>query len=179
MLANGLAPNKLQAIIWTNVDPIHWRIYVALGGDDLKWNSLNDHKHLIKSHVPIIHHNNFQTHYCRHISLPNMLLKSVLLFSWKLFIVMESYMECLGRNYDFTKGFYHILRKVESVEMDIIVYVRIFFFFFKLNTCIRKQSTFSPKYIYTYIQNLSTRYLGLLLKGAPTSYFGIIQSQHP
>ena len=24
-----------QAIIWTNVDPIHWRIYAALGGDEL------------------------------------------------------------------------------------------------------------------------------------------------
>ena len=25
-----------QAIIWTNADLIHWRIYAALGGDDLK-----------------------------------------------------------------------------------------------------------------------------------------------
>ena len=24
-----------QAIIWTNADPIHWRIYAALGGDVL------------------------------------------------------------------------------------------------------------------------------------------------
>ena len=24
-----------QAIIWTNADPIHWRIYVALGGEEL------------------------------------------------------------------------------------------------------------------------------------------------
>ena len=24
-----------QAIIWTNADPIHWRIYAALGGDEL------------------------------------------------------------------------------------------------------------------------------------------------
>ena len=23
------------AIIWTNADPIHWRIYAALGGDEL------------------------------------------------------------------------------------------------------------------------------------------------
>ena len=30
-----LAPNRQQAIIWTNADPIHWRIYVALGGDEL------------------------------------------------------------------------------------------------------------------------------------------------
>ena len=30
---NGLALNKRQAIIWTNADPIHWRIYAALWGD--------------------------------------------------------------------------------------------------------------------------------------------------
>ena len=24
-----------KAIIWTNADPIHWRIYAALGGDEL------------------------------------------------------------------------------------------------------------------------------------------------
>ena len=24
-----------QAIIWNNADPIHWRIYAALGGDGL------------------------------------------------------------------------------------------------------------------------------------------------
>ena len=28
---NGLAPNRWQAIIWTNTVPIHWRIYAALG----------------------------------------------------------------------------------------------------------------------------------------------------
>ena len=33
---NGLAPNRWQAIIWTNVDPIHWRIYAALGGDEYR-----------------------------------------------------------------------------------------------------------------------------------------------
>ena len=26
---------RRQAIIWTNADPIHWRIYAALGGDEL------------------------------------------------------------------------------------------------------------------------------------------------
>ena len=31
-LDNGLVPYKRQAIIWTNADPIHWRIYTALGG---------------------------------------------------------------------------------------------------------------------------------------------------
>ena len=34
-LDNGLAPNRRQAIIWTNADMIHWRIYAALGGDEL------------------------------------------------------------------------------------------------------------------------------------------------
>ena len=28
-----------QAIAWTNVDPVHWCIYAALGGDELmQWN---------------------------------------------------------------------------------------------------------------------------------------------
>ena len=31
-----MAPNKQQAIIWTNADLIHWRIYVALGGDGVE-----------------------------------------------------------------------------------------------------------------------------------------------
>ena len=35
-LDNGLVPNRQQAIIWTNADQIiHWRIYAALGGDEL------------------------------------------------------------------------------------------------------------------------------------------------
>ena len=28
-------PNWWQAFIWTNTDPIHWRIFAALGGDEL------------------------------------------------------------------------------------------------------------------------------------------------
>ena len=28
-------PIRRQAIIWTNSEPVHWRIYVALGGDEL------------------------------------------------------------------------------------------------------------------------------------------------
>ena len=32
---NGLAPNRPQAIAWTNADPLHWRIYAALGEDEL------------------------------------------------------------------------------------------------------------------------------------------------
>ena len=31
----GLVPNRRQAIIWTNADPIHRWIYVVLGGDEL------------------------------------------------------------------------------------------------------------------------------------------------
>ena len=34
-LDNGLAPKRRQAIIWTNADPTHWRIYAALGVDEL------------------------------------------------------------------------------------------------------------------------------------------------
>ena len=33
---NGLSPLQCQAVIWTNADPIHWRIYAALGGDELR-----------------------------------------------------------------------------------------------------------------------------------------------
>ena len=31
----GLAPNRRQAITWTNDDPVHWRIYSVHGGDEL------------------------------------------------------------------------------------------------------------------------------------------------
>ena len=34
-LDNGLAPNRRQAIILTNADPINWRIYATQGGDEL------------------------------------------------------------------------------------------------------------------------------------------------
>ena len=34
-LDNGLVSNRQQAIIWTNVHPIYWWIYAALGGDEL------------------------------------------------------------------------------------------------------------------------------------------------
>ena len=30
-----MAPNRRQAITWTNAGPVHWRIYAALGGDEL------------------------------------------------------------------------------------------------------------------------------------------------
>ena len=35
-VTNGLAPNRRQAINWTNDDPICWPIYAAQGGDKLK-----------------------------------------------------------------------------------------------------------------------------------------------
>ena len=31
-----LATNRRQAITWTNYDPVQWRMYAALGGDELK-----------------------------------------------------------------------------------------------------------------------------------------------
>ena len=34
-LDNGLVPTRRQAIIWTNADLIHWRIYAAQQGDEL------------------------------------------------------------------------------------------------------------------------------------------------
>ena len=34
-LDNGLVPNRWQTIIWTNADPIPWRIYAAHVGDKL------------------------------------------------------------------------------------------------------------------------------------------------
>ena len=33
-LDNGLAPNRRHATILTNADPIHWRIYAVLRGDE-------------------------------------------------------------------------------------------------------------------------------------------------
>ena len=30
-----MAPNRRQAVIWTNGDLVHWRIYAALGGAEL------------------------------------------------------------------------------------------------------------------------------------------------
>ena len=34
---NDLAPNRRQTITWTNADPVHWRINVKLGGDELNY----------------------------------------------------------------------------------------------------------------------------------------------
>ena len=32
---NGLAPNRRQAVIWTNDDLVHWRIHASLGLNEL------------------------------------------------------------------------------------------------------------------------------------------------
>ena len=34
VLDNGLAPNGDKPL-WSNADPIHWRLYAALGGNEL------------------------------------------------------------------------------------------------------------------------------------------------
>ena len=48
---NGLALNRRQAITWTNADPIHWRIYAVLGGDEsLQWRH-NEHAS-VSNHQP-------------------------------------------------------------------------------------------------------------------------------
>ena len=49
-LDNGLAPNRRQAIIWTNADPINWCIYAALGGDELTSCQIYHriHKHFVQ-----------------------------------------------------------------------------------------------------------------------------------
>ena len=36
-LSIGLVPNWWQAIIWTNADPVHWRIFASLGRNELRW----------------------------------------------------------------------------------------------------------------------------------------------
>ena len=48
---NGLAPNRRQDIIWTNADLIHWRIYAALGGDELTMNPDEQHEHHFENDI--------------------------------------------------------------------------------------------------------------------------------
>ena len=36
LVFNGVGPNRQQAIISTHADPINWRIYAAIGGNELK-----------------------------------------------------------------------------------------------------------------------------------------------
>ena len=56
---NGLAPNRRQAITWTNDDPVQWRIYAALEGDGLTWYKLKGAMKHIK------HHKIFTPYYCK------------------------------------------------------------------------------------------------------------------
>ena len=42
---NTLAPNRRQAIIWTNDGPVYWRIYASLGLNKLKWPLYSYKKH--------------------------------------------------------------------------------------------------------------------------------------
>ena len=42
-LDNGLVPDRRRAIIWTNADPIHWRIHPALVGDELSYQQHDRH----------------------------------------------------------------------------------------------------------------------------------------
>ena len=43
VLENGLAPNMRQAIIWTNADQSHWRIYATLGEMSFNTQSVKGH----------------------------------------------------------------------------------------------------------------------------------------
>ena len=36
--SDGLVPNRRQTITWTNVDSVHWRLYVSTGFDELTKN---------------------------------------------------------------------------------------------------------------------------------------------
>ena len=49
-LGNGLALNRWQAVTWTNDDPVHLRIYAALGGDELMFPSPPCHRRR-----PVVH----------------------------------------------------------------------------------------------------------------------------
>ena len=53
-LDNGLVPMRHQAIIWTNSDPIYWRICATLGEEDLT--VLTVKKNISNSCLPNIAH---------------------------------------------------------------------------------------------------------------------------
>ena len=48
----GLVPNRRQGIIWTNIDPIHWRLYAALGRDELKTYHVTLDHPVARQHYP-------------------------------------------------------------------------------------------------------------------------------
>ena len=80
-------PNRRQAIIWTNIDPIHWRIYAALGGDVLSlipaW---------ISNHMPTKVWD--ETSYL----IPNFNGCTVFLFSYFLGVGMENWFHIIFHN---------------------------------------------------------------------------------
>ena len=50
-LDNGLAPKRRQTNIWTKAEPINWRIYAALRGNELK-----ERIRYIEIYINVIHH---------------------------------------------------------------------------------------------------------------------------
>ena len=50
-------PNRRQAIIWTNADPIHLCIYAALGGDELKVQEIYHMNPLGANYISTTKHN--------------------------------------------------------------------------------------------------------------------------
>ena len=67
-LDNGLAPNRRQAIIWTNAQPIHGRIYAALGGDELIYPCNTNPASLVDQHfnTVVVSMNLSSTYYVSH-----------------------------------------------------------------------------------------------------------------
>ena len=50
-LGNGLAPSRRQAMVWTNVDPVHWDLYTSLGLGEITLHILT-HYDVIKWKLP-------------------------------------------------------------------------------------------------------------------------------
>ena len=73
---NGLAPTRRRAIICTNADPIHRRIYAEPGGDELNPDMLH-HIHETQNWFVFFHISILR--YCRHMSL----LTLWLLMTWR------------------------------------------------------------------------------------------------
>ena len=52
-LDNGFAPNWQPAIIWTSSDPVQWRTYAVLRGDELRYFRERHYERRMKSKHPI------------------------------------------------------------------------------------------------------------------------------
>ena len=48
---NALAPNRRKSITWTNSDPVHWRIYAVLRGDEVINRHSADYISILVLHV--------------------------------------------------------------------------------------------------------------------------------